>query len=35
MNMKSSWPRDQIWVSRIAGRLFILYATGEDTLKNY
>ena len=32
---RSSRPRDQTWVSRIAGRLFILYATREDTLEDW
>ena len=25
----SSWPRDQTWISRIAGRFFIIWATRE------
>ena len=31
---KSSWPRDQTWVSCIAGRLFTIWATREVWLPN-
>ena len=31
----SSQPRDRIWVSRIAGRLFNLWATREDSINTY
>ena len=29
---RSSWPRDWTWVSRIIGRCFTIWATGEVTL---
>ena len=31
----SSWPRDQTWISHIAGSLFTVWATWEDYLFHY